>query len=57
MIREERDGDRPDCYTRFGFRPAFPLGITNQWGIEGPEWMIRGHAEPGELGYPAAFGP
>jgi putative acetyltransferase len=47
----------PAFYTRFGFRPAFPLGITNQWGIEGPEWMIRGEAPPGEVRYPAAFGP
>jgi putative acetyltransferase len=45
----------PAYYTRFGFRPAFPLGITNQWGIEGPEWMIRGEAEPGEVRYAAAF--
>ncbi|HET8759135.1 MAG TPA: N-acetyltransferase [Solirubrobacteraceae bacterium] len=45
----------PDYYRRFGFRPAFPLGITNQWGIEGPEWMIRGAAEPGEVRYPEAF--
>jgi putative acetyltransferase len=45
----------PDYYTRFGFRPAFPLGVTNQWGIEGPEWMIRGDAPPGEVRYPDAF--
>jgi putative acetyltransferase len=45
----------PDYYPRFGFRPAFPLGITNQWGFEGPEWMIRGEAEPGEVRYPEAF--
>jgi putative acetyltransferase len=47
----------PAFYTRFGFRPAFPLGVTNQWAIEGPEWMIRGEAPPGEVRYPAAFGP
>jgi putative acetyltransferase len=45
----------PDYYTRFGFVPAFPLGVTNQWGIEGPEWMIRGAAAPGEVRYPEAF--
>ena len=45
----------PDYYTRFGFRPVFPLGITNQWGLDGPEWMIRGDAKPGEVRYPEAF--
>jgi putative acetyltransferase len=29
-------------YTRFGFRPAAPEGITNQWGIDDPAWMVRG---------------
>jgi putative acetyltransferase len=46
----------PGFYTRFGFRPAFPLGITNQWNIDGPEWMIRGDAAPGEVRFPPAFG-
>jgi predicted N-acetyltransferase YhbS len=45
----------PAYYTRFGFRPAFPLGVTNQWGIEGPEWMIRGDASPGEVRFPEPF--
>jgi putative acetyltransferase len=45
----------PEYYTRFGFEPAFPRGITNQWGIEESAWMIRGDAEPGEVFYPAAF--
>jgi predicted N-acetyltransferase YhbS len=45
----------PAYYTRFGFRPAFGLGITNQWGIEGPEWMIRGEASPGEVRFPEPF--
>jgi putative acetyltransferase len=47
----------PEYYPRFGFRPAFPLGVTNQWGIEAPAWMIRGLLEPGEVRYPTAFGP
>jgi putative acetyltransferase len=47
----------PDYYTRFGFRPAGPLGVTNQWGIDDPAWMVRGELEPGEVRYPAAFGP
>jgi putative acetyltransferase len=46
----------PDYYARFGFRPAGPLGITNQWGIDDPAWMVRGELEPGEVRYPAAFG-
>lgn len=46
-----------DYYTRFGFRPAGPEGITNQWGIEDPAWMVRGELEPGLVRYPAAFGP
>lgn len=45
-----------DYYTRFGFRPAGPEGITNQWGIEDPAWMVRGELEPGLVRYPAAFG-
>jgi putative acetyltransferase len=44
-------------YTRFGFRPAAPDGISNQWGIEDPAWMVRGELEPGLVRYPAAFGP
>jgi putative acetyltransferase len=47
----------PDYYTRFGFRPAAQLGITNQWGIEDPAWMVRGDLEPGQVRYAAAFGP
>jgi putative acetyltransferase len=46
-----------EYYTRFGFRPAAPLGITNQWGIEDPAWMVRGELAPGEVVYPEAFGP
>lgn len=46
-----------DYYTRFGFRPAGPEGITNQWGIEDPAWMVRGELEPGLVRYPPAFGP
>ncbi len=46
-----------DYYTRFGFRPARELGITNQWGIEDPAWMVRGELEPGEVRYPAPFAP
>ncbi len=45
-----------EYYTRFGFRPAAPLGVTNQWGIEDPAWMVRGDLEPGLVRYPAAFG-
>jgi putative acetyltransferase len=45
----------PDYYTRFGFRPAGPDGITNQWGIDDPAWMVRGELAPGEVRYPAAF--
>jgi putative acetyltransferase len=47
----------PDYYTRFGFRPAAQLGITNQWGVEDPAWMVRGELAPGEVRFPAAFGP
>ena len=36
-----------DYYTRFGFRPAAPEGITNQWGIDDPAWMVRGDLAPG----------
>jgi putative acetyltransferase len=46
-----------DYYSRFGFRPAAPEGITNQWGIDDPAWMVRGELAPGEVRYPAAFGP
>ena len=46
-----------DYYTRFGFRPAAPEGITNQWGIDDPAWMVRGELAPGEVRYPGAFGP
>ena len=46
-----------EYYPRFGFRPAAPLGITNQWGIEDPAWMVRGELEPGEVRYPAPFAP
>jgi putative acetyltransferase len=46
-----------DYYARFGFRPAGPEGITNQWAIEDPAWMVRGDLEAGEVRYPAAFGP
>jgi len=46
-----------EYYPRFGFRPAAPLGITNQWDIEDPAWMVRGDLEPGLVRYPAAFGP
>jgi putative acetyltransferase len=45
----------PAYYTRFGFRPAGPEGITNQWGIDDPAWMVRGELEPGEVRFPAAF--
>jgi len=45
----------PAYYTRFGFWPALPLGVTNQWGIEGPEWMIRGAASAGEVRFPEPF--
>jgi putative acetyltransferase len=44
-----------DYYPRFGFRPAAPLGITNQWGIEDPAWMVRGELAPGVVRFPAAF--
>ena len=47
----------PEYYTRFGFRPAAPLGVTNQWGIDDPAWMVRGELAPGEVRFPAAFGP
>jgi putative acetyltransferase len=47
----------PEYYTRFGFRAAAPLGITNQWGIDAPAWMVRGELEPGLVRFPAAFGP
>ena len=47
----------PEYYTRFAFRPAAQLGITNQWGIEDPAWMVRGELEPGLIRFPAAFGP
>jgi putative acetyltransferase len=46
----------PSYYTRFGFRPANPEGITNQWGIDDPAWMVRGDLPPGDVHYPAAFG-
>jgi putative acetyltransferase len=46
-----------DYYTRFEFRPAAPEGISNQWGIEDPAWMVRGELEPGLVRYPASFGP
>ena len=46
-----------EYYTRFGFRPAAPEGITNQWGIDDPAWMVRGDLAPGGVRYPAAFGP
>jgi putative acetyltransferase len=45
----------PAYYTRFGFRPAGPEGITNQWGIDDPAWMVRGDLAPGEVRFPAAF--
>ena len=47
----------PDYYTRIGFRPAAPLGLRNQWGIEDPAWMVRGEIAPGDVRFPAAFGP
>ena len=47
----------PAYYTRFGFRPAGPEGIRNQWGIDDPAWMVRGELSPGEVRFPAAFGP
>jgi putative acetyltransferase len=47
----------PEYYTRFGFRPANPEGITNQWGYDDPAWMVRGDLAPGLVRYPAAFGP
>ena len=56
----EVDGEiagHPEYYTRFGFRPAAPLGLTNQWGIDAPAWMVRGDLEPGLVRFPAAFGP
>jgi putative acetyltransferase len=45
----------PAYYGRFGFEPAAPRGITNPWRIDGPEWMVRGDAEPAEVRYPAPF--
>lgn len=48
-VRDQRAG--------FGFRPAAPLGITNQWGIDAAAGMVRGELEPGLVRYPAAFGP
>lgn len=45
----------PAYYGRFGFEPAAPRGITNPWGIDGPEWMVLGDAPPGEVRYPAPF--
>ncbi len=45
----------PAYYGRFGFEPAAPRGITNPWRIDGPEWMVRGEAEPAEVHYPAPF--
>jgi putative acetyltransferase len=47
----------PDYYTRFGFRPAGPDSITNQWAIDDPAWMVRGELAPGPVRFPAAFGP
>ena len=44
-----------DYYTRFGFRPAGPEDITNQWAIDDPAWMVRGELAPGPVRYPAAF--
>jgi hypothetical protein len=37
-------------------RPAGREGITNQWGIEDPAWMVRSELAPGEVRFPAAFG-
>jgi putative acetyltransferase len=45
-----------EYYTRFGFRPAAPEGIANQWGIDDPAWMVRGELAPGPVRFPAAFG-
>jgi putative acetyltransferase len=45
----------PAYYARFGFEPAAPRGITNPWAIDGPEWMVRGEAEPAVVSYPAPF--
>jgi putative acetyltransferase len=45
----------PDYYVRFGFEPAAPRGITNQWGLTGPEWMVRGDAPAGLVLYPQPF--
>ena len=45
----------PAYYGRFGFEPAAPRGITNPWQIDGPEWMVRGEADPAEVRYPAPF--
>jgi hypothetical protein len=58
---EEAAFGRPDEAdiddTRFGFRPAGPMGVTNQWAIDDPAWMMRGSLPPGEVRFPAAFGP
>ena len=45
----------PSYYGRFGFEPAAPRGVTNPWRIDGPEWMVRGEAEPADVHYPAPF--
>jgi putative acetyltransferase len=47
----------PEYYARFGFRPAAPLGLANEWNVDGPAWMIRGEAPPGLVVFPAPFGP
>jgi putative acetyltransferase len=46
----------PDYYARFGFEPAARVGLSNDWGAEGPEWMVRGTVPPGHVIYPAPFG-
>jgi len=45
----------PDYYVRFGFEPAAARGITNQWGLAGPEWMVHGEAPAGLVVYPQPF--
>lgn len=49
----------PEYYPRFGFEPAAPLGLTNQWA-DGAPWMalrLPGHdpALRGFVRFPAAF--
>jgi len=49
----------PSYYPRFGFEPADPLGLTNQWTPEAPWMALRlPRYDPGVRGFvrfPAAF--